>query len=75
MAYKSKKVATCPCGTGDTHSLRQAGICDGLRNGKLDQAQGAALLAQLAAGNSDDRRRRGEPTHVEPAPVQPESAV
>ena len=75
MAYKSKKVANCACGTGDAHSLRQAGVCDGLRTGVLTQVQATEQLARLARGNSDDRRRRGEPTRVEPTSVQPESAV
>ncbi len=75
MAYKSKKITNCACGTGDTHSLRQAGICDGLRTGVLTQVQATEQLARLARGNSNDRKQKGEPTHVDPTPVQPESAV
>ena len=75
MTYKPKKVANCACGTGDTHSLRQSGICDGLRTGVLTQAQAAEQLARLSQGNRDDKRRKGENTDVAPVVVQPEGAV
>ena len=47
MAYKSKKVATCPCGDGDQHSLRTGGICDGMRSGKFDPASALKLLEKI----------------------------
>ncbi len=75
MAYKSKKVANCACGTGDAHSLRQAGVCDGLRTGVLTQVQATEQLARLARGNSDDRRRRGEPTNAQPITPEPAAEV
>ena len=75
MAYKIHKVATCACGTGDMHSLRQSGICDGLRSGVLSQSQATEQLARLKQGNRDDKRRQGEVANVVAIAVQSEGEV
>ena len=43
----SKNEATCPCGDGNSHSLRTGGICDGMRQNKLTPIQAATLLEQI----------------------------
>jgi hypothetical protein len=73
MAYKSKKVATCPCGTGDTHSLRQAGICDGIRNGHLSQSDGQRLIESCQQTKEKRQQAQRDTPNVEP--VSDQSAV
>ena len=58
MAYKSKKQATCACGTGDSHSLRQAGICDGIRAGHLSQSDGQRLIE--ACQQTKEKRQQAQ---------------
>jgi len=58
---KPQKLATCPCGAGDKHSLRAAGICDGIRNGHLTQGQAQLLLDKLGRGDVRSRRVQSVP--------------
>jgi hypothetical protein len=75
MAYKSKKVATCPCGTGDTHSLRQAGICDGIRVGHLSLADGQRLIEACQQTKEKRQQAQRDNPNAEAPSVQPESEV
>ncbi len=75
MAYKSKKTATCPCGVGEMHSLRQGGICDGIRNGHLSVAQGQKLIESCQQTREKRAQAQRESPNAEPISVQSESEV
>lgn len=76
MAYHNKKVATCACGTGDQHSLRQSGICDGLRTGVLSQAQATEQLDRLSQTKEKRQQaQRSTPDVAVAADIQPASEV
>ena len=60
MVYKSKKIATCPCGDGDQHSLRTGGICDAMRSGVLTSAEALKQLEEV-------RGKSKKGSFVEPA--------
>ena len=70
MAYKSRKVATCPCGDGDQHSLSTSGLRQAMRAGTIDPAYAQERLAAIRGGNKEDKRRKGE-HHVDTPVAQP----
>lgn len=59
MTNNRKKGPTCPCGAGDQHSLRTAGLCGTLRNPRLNEAARAEIQDKLARIRGTGRANKG----------------
>lgn len=57
---RQTKTPTCPCGDGSAHSLRTAGLCDGLRSTRVGEADKAKIRTELDRLNGRTPRQEGK---------------